>query len=159
MTLRPGATCTTRPATVADYDYLYDLHAATMRDYVARTWGWDDAVQQRMFREQLDPQRVEIIERDGQRVGMWSVEDRGDEFFLRSIEIDPAYQGLGIGTAMVSELIGRAATMGRPVSLQVLKVNPAFRLYERLGFAVIGETTTRFRMRTRVLAAHTITAT
>ena len=90
---------------------------------------------------------------------MWSVEDRGDELFLRSIEIDPAHQGLGIGTAMVVQLIGRAAAMGRPVGLRVLKVNPAFRRYQRLGFAVIEETTTHLRMRTMTLAAHTVTAT
>ena len=145
MTMR--AACIRRPATVADYDYLYDLHVATMRDYVGRTWGWDGAVQERMFREQFDPKHVEIVERDGQRIGVLSVEDRGDEVFLRSIEVDPAHQGLSIGTAMVVQLIRSAATTGRPVSLQVLKVNPALRLYQRLGFALIEETATHFRMR------------
>jgi ribosomal protein S18 acetylase RimI-like enzyme len=32
------------------------------------------------------------------------------------------------------------------VTLQVLKVNPARRLYERLGFRVTGETPTHFLM-------------
>ncbi len=34
-----------RPATVKDYTFLRSLHVATMKDYVAQTWGWDEAFQ------------------------------------------------------------------------------------------------------------------
>jgi ribosomal protein S18 acetylase RimI-like enzyme len=33
--------------------------------------------------------------------------------------------------------------------LTILKVNPARRLYERLGFTVVGETETHFRLEAR----------
>ena len=40
-----------RPATENDTDFLYALHVATMKDYVDKTWGWDDAFQETVFRK------------------------------------------------------------------------------------------------------------
>ena len=52
---RPAPAYTLRPATAEDYAFLYDLHVATMKEYVAQTWGWDDAVQQRDVPRKLHP--------------------------------------------------------------------------------------------------------
>ena len=38
-----------RTATRGDYDFLFTLHIAAMKEYVDKTWGWDDAVQQAIF--------------------------------------------------------------------------------------------------------------
>src|SRR5215469_15175906 len=43
-----------RPATLADYAYLYDLHVATMKPYVTQVWGWDDQSQAERFRQHFD---------------------------------------------------------------------------------------------------------
>jgi ribosomal protein S18 acetylase RimI-like enzyme len=40
-----------------------------------------------------------------------------------------------------------AEWQARPIVLTVLKNNPARRLYERLGFAVIGETDMKYMLR------------
>ncbi len=44
--------------------------------------------------------------------------------------------------------VAQARAEGVPVALQVLKVNPARHLYERLGFSVVGETAMHCLMRT-----------
>jgi GNAT superfamily N-acetyltransferase len=75
------------------------------------------------------------------------VEEGPAEIFLGSLLILPGYQGRGLGTAVIRDVIGRAERLGLPVALQVLKVNPAIRLYQRLGFATVGETATHFLMR------------
>jgi hypothetical protein len=38
-----------RPATAADYDFLYQLKVAALKEYVAATWGWDEAYQRQHF--------------------------------------------------------------------------------------------------------------
>ncbi len=70
----------------------------------------------------------------------WSTVDA----FLANIEILPDYQGRGLGAAIIHGIIAEADAHHLPVRLQVLKINPARRLYERLGFVITGETETPF---------------
>lgn len=136
-----------RPATHDDYDFLWWLHCVTMRPSVEATWGWDEAWQAAYFREHFDPTSRNIIEVDGDAVGVISVERRDDLIFLAAVEIAPAYQHRGIATTLIGGVLDEAGHEGVPVELYVLKVNPARRLYERLGFVVIHETETHFIMR------------
>lgn len=73
--------------------------------------------------------------------------DAEDGLQISGIYILPEYQGRGLGTEVIDEVIKQARKRRQPVSLQVLKVNPARRLYERLGFVVIAESETHFQMR------------
>ena len=50
-TLWPTESTIERDATDADYGVLWRLHVDTMRPYVTATYGWVDAVQERLFRE------------------------------------------------------------------------------------------------------------
>jgi GNAT superfamily N-acetyltransferase len=58
----------------------------------------------------------------------------------------------GLGTAIIKHLLRQASQQNMPASLQVLEVNPARQLYERLGFRAIGETATRCSMSTAPVA-------
>ena len=135
-----------RQATEADYAFLYSLHTATMKEYVAQTWGWDETIQQAMFRDKFDPGRSHIVEVNGRSVGVLSVERRPLTLFLANLQILPEAQGRGLGTAIIGTLLAQASASGTSVTLQVLKVNPARHLYERLGFVIVGETTTHYLM-------------
>lgn len=135
-----------RPATPGDYDFLYRLHIAAMRSIVAQIWGWDDAWQERHFAAHFEPMLSRIIVMDGEDVGVVAVVWGEAEGFLANIEILPEYQGRGLGAAVVRGIIAEADARGLPVRLQVLKINPALRLYERLGFLPTGETETHYLM-------------
>lgn len=118
-----------------------------MQAYVAQTWGqWDEAWQSQYFRQHFKPSAHQIIVLHGQDIGAISVVRRDTDIFLGTIELLPAHQGQGIGTQLIKALIDEAHQKGIPLTLQVLKVNPARRLYERLGFSIIGETTTHYQM-------------
>jgi GNAT superfamily N-acetyltransferase len=138
-----------RPATARDGVFLWALHNATLKDYVTQTWGWDDQVQRRMFDERFDPARIEILVCEGQDVGALAVEQRPDELWLAELQIAPAWQGRGLGTAILRDLIDEANARGVPVGLRVLRVNPARALYERLGFVVVSTTETHHLMSRR----------
>ena len=137
---------TFRLATRDDEDFLYCLHRATMKDYVDRTWGWDEDIQAGMFKRKFAPSGQQIVVVDGRDVGVISLQQRPDALFLANIQILPEYQGQRLGTAIITSLLAQAAADGKTISLQVLKVNPAQRLYRRLGFSVAGETETHILM-------------
>ncbi|MBN2562122.1 MAG: GNAT family N-acetyltransferase [Phycisphaerae bacterium] len=136
-----------RPATDQDYDFLKRLHHAALRDVVERTWGWDEAFQDRFFAKHWDPADKQIISLDGRDVGMVSVEKHPDEWSLAGIMLLPDYQDRGIGTTVIKDILTAAAEAGLPVTLQVLRGNRAVRLYERLGFALLEQTERHFRMK------------
>ncbi len=51
----------------------------------------------------------------------------------------PAYVGQGIGTRLLQHLIDAARPHYPAIALNVRADNPAFRLYQRLGFVVVSE--------------------
>jgi uncharacterized protein (TIGR02246 family) len=56
-----------------------------------------------------------------------------------SMAVRPRHRGRGIGTCLLDALLERAAGRHRGVSLSVSRDNPAVRLYERFGFAIVGD--------------------
>lgn len=54
-----------------------------------------------------------------------------------TIAVLPPYQGQGVGTQLMIQLFVAATPYYRQISLSVTWDNPARRLYERLGFAVV----------------------
>ncbi len=141
----PGLTL--RPAKEADAAFLYHVLKATMQTYVAQTWGWNEADQQARFAQEFEPGRDQIIVLEGQDIGVLCVERSEDKVFVDKIYILPDYQRQGLGTYLIKRVLADAFQDGLPVRLRVLKVNPAKRLYERLGFVQIGETDVSYVMR------------
>ena len=141
-----------RTVTEEDRDYLYHLHVLTMKEYVDKTWGWEDAFQEAAFDQHFNPDEQKIITFNDKDAGVISIEYKDDEIFLRAIEVHPEYQRKGIGTFIIQSLIEEGIRQDKPVRLYVLKVNPAKKLYERLGFNVVSEITTHFIMRTDIPA-------
>jgi hypothetical protein len=78
-----------RPATEGDRETLFVLHRAAMRDYVDKTWGWDDAEQERMFNDNFSPAAWKIIEVGQKIAGMLAVEETSKEVWLASVESHP----------------------------------------------------------------------
>lgn len=138
---------TVRPATPADYAFLYHLYVATMKPYVAQVWGWDESMQPERFRQRFDPSRQRIVVANGQDIGVLEIDERPSNLFLANLRILPEFQGQGWGTRILRDLLAQAHGAGLPVTLQVLNVNHAARrLYERLGFRVVQETPTHYYM-------------
>jgi len=126
-----------RAASEQDREFLYALHCSTMREVIERTWGWDDAWQRADFEKRFAAYTVSIIEAGSRSVGSLWLEQRPDSLYIHDLEIEPASQGRGIGTAVIEMVIEQGASRGLPIVLSVVPANPrAMRLYERLGFRV-----------------------
>jgi N-acetylglutamate synthase-like GNAT family acetyltransferase len=76
----------------------------------------------------LAPEQFTIIERGGERVGMFALREGDDVLHLANVAIAPAYQSQGIGTAVITAILAGARARGLAVRLTVLKVNRARRL-------------------------------
>lgn len=137
---------TLRATTEGDADFLYHVLKATMQTYVHLTWDWTEADQRARFRAEFEPGKDQIVVLAGQDIGVICVEEGESEVFLDKIYILPAYQRQGIGTHLIRDVLERAFQDGLPVRLRVLKVNPARKLYERLGFVEIDETESSYVM-------------
>jgi ribosomal protein S18 acetylase RimI-like enzyme len=139
---------TLRVATAEDYDFLYQLHAATIRPAVEATWGWDEAYQVERFRQHFVAGDNQIIVAGDEDVGVLKLEERDGDCFLGLIEIAPPYQGRGLATEVIRNVMAGAFGRGQAVVLHVLKANPgARRLYERLGFQVVERREERYVLR------------
>lgn len=117
-----------------------------MYPYVSEIWGWNESVQQSFFDDFISNayRNMSIIMDGDRRIGMMNWHITEAFFELENICIVPEYQGKGIGSAVLEELL---ETCGYSViKLQVFKKNPAIDLYRRLGFTVTGESEYHYQM-------------
>ncbi len=148
MSTDAPATLTTRPCVPEDADFVFSLMERTSRDYVIATYGaWDPEWQRERFNQRFVPGSISVLRMDGQDIGILGVEEKDGTLFLGNLHILPELQRRGLGTAAVRIFLGDADERGLDATLQVLRVNPARRFYERLGFRITGETETHFLMR------------
>ena len=138
---------TFRPTTEADVAFAYHVRETTMRDYVVATWGTWNAHE---AREQIDndirASRSSIVEMDGQPVGLLRVDALSTHIHLDQLFILPEHQRKGLGHQILVQLLERARAAGLPLRLWVLRLNPATKFYERLGFKVIEQTPASFHL-------------
>lgn len=139
---------TLRPAAEDDFDFLFRVKREALGEYIAATWGWDEDDQRERARAEPRAWPTQVIVAGGEDAGVLQVDRRGSELYVTNILLLPAFQGRGLGTAILRGLMDEAAWDGVPVTLQVLRANPRARaLYERLGFVVTAGTAEHFAMR------------
>ena len=127
-----------RKATSADLDWLLELRLATMQGYFEQS-GQSLSIEEQRRRVLQAFSEIRIIRSGGENIGMIKVVREADIWHLVQIQLAPEHQGRGLGTTLIERLLAAAREADVPVSLQVLKVNPAKRLYERLGFRVVAD--------------------
>lgn len=132
-----------RPIEASDYDFLWILHNAALKKYVTATWGWNEHWQREYFAKEFNTENGKIIVFENQDAGFLWYSVKPMENTLVSIKLLPEFQNKGIGTKIIKKLIENS---DKSITLQVLKINPARCLYERLGFILSSENETHFKM-------------
>ena len=127
-----------RPALDQDFEYCRRLYFAEMK-WIIEELHLDGAAQETVFREQWNPTQVRLIVLDGTDVGWIQTIAQADELFVAQMFVDRPFQRMGIGTEVMQGLIYKAQRSNQSVRLNVVKINPARKLYERLGFQITHE--------------------
>ena len=135
-----------RPALSQDFEYCRRLYFAGMKRIIKKL-NLDEAAQAIGLQQQWVLSEVRVITLDGCDIGWLQSTTREDGFFVGQFFVDTPFQRRGIGSQVMIRLIGEAAGLNQPVCLSVVKINPALRLYERLGFRITHEDDRKFYMK------------
>ncbi len=135
---------TIRRSTIDDAPLFYAVIDKTMRDFIVATWDrWnEDRVRQESLEDSVSP-NARVIEVRDVGVGVSIVERLPTHIQLEQLYLLPEYQRMGIGSALIDELITEASRSQVPIRLRVMVVNPAKQFYEMFGF-IVTEVTPEF---------------
>ncbi|HEX8349940.1 MAG TPA: GNAT family N-acetyltransferase [Hymenobacter sp.] len=129
---------TSRPASPTDFEVTLKIKKEALGPYIEQVWGWDEQFQRAYHTEHFNSANTSILIYAQQEVGLLEVTD---SFFIQNLLIIPDFQNKGIGTCILKQVMMNALEAGKPVLLNVLKVNSrALKLYESLGFVTSGTT-------------------
>jgi len=154
---------TLRPVQPADELFLFELYASTRADELAAL-AWDAATRQLFLRQQFQAQQAhyqsyyptgdhQIICVAGVAAGRIYIERSVEKLHLLDIALLPAQRGRGIGGALMEVLLAETAQAALPVTLYVYRFDQrVLGWYERLGFAIIGDTGMYYLMERRQAA-------
>jgi GNAT superfamily N-acetyltransferase len=135
-----------RQAEEGDKAFLLDTYATVMRPYVEWAWGWDEKFQRSGFWSALRVADFKLVLVNNLPAGGVCVRTDAGERTLQMVILASEFQGKGIGRSLVEAEISLARNAGELLKLWVIKTNPAKRMYERLGFATVGEDDVRYLM-------------
>ena len=137
-----------RKACTSDNEFVFTVKKAAFQEYVEQVWGWDESYQRELHERRFTTQDLRIIQFCGIDVGFLATSRTRATLKVNQLYILPEYQGRGIGTACMARVLDDASLRQKPVVLQVLKVNArGVVFYQRLGFTIVGETTTHVLMK------------
>lgn len=109
--------------------------------------GWrGDEAERRHFYQSFTLEETSILSAGGADIGWMTVRRNVDHIYLDEITILAPWQNNGIGTSLLRDLIQEANERGLPLRLSTARINPARRLYERLGFRIVRESPYKFEM-------------
>jgi ribosomal protein S18 acetylase RimI-like enzyme len=138
-----------RPAGPDDEEFLYRVYAGTRAREMALV-DWDDEKKEQFIRMQFSAQSRHyrthfadaeylVIEKGKTGIGRLYVGRLKEEIRIIDIALIPEFRNSGIGGFLIRKIMDEGAAAGKPVRIHVERMNPALRLYERLGFVQIAD--------------------
>lgn len=135
------------PARDADFEFAIALYLESTKPLLIALGRWDPERIRARFADDFKSERAQVIRADGRDIGWMQVSENGEGLHLDQLHLIDGFRNLGIGTRLIRELLERGRRSGKWVGLNVIRGNPAIRLYQRLGFALIGEDDDKLQMR------------
>jgi ribosomal protein S18 acetylase RimI-like enzyme len=142
-----------------DEELLYRIYASTRTEELAPV-PWTEEQKQSFLRMQFRAQSADyaanytgaeflVVLVGGEPAGRLYLDRRDDELRIVDIALLPEHRGAGVGGAILRDLLAEAAAAGKVVRIHVERMNPALRLYQRLGFRQIADLGVYFLMEWR----------
>ena len=129
-------------------EFVYQVKKEAYKKYVEECWGpWNEDDQRKYYEKFIETVKDDawIIQLNGKDIGFYNGLDIDiDNYEIGNICIIPEYQGKGIGTAVLKDII--EIYKNKNLHIQYFKQNPVGTLYKRLGFIPNGETEFHYQM-------------
>ena len=131
-----------------DCEYILNMKELCLKWYIEIIYGWGTKIQKKKIKEELEKHKddMRIIVKDNKDIGVTTFYEENNEYVVGLIMVDPELQGSGIGTKIISEYIDIAKEDKKRIIIKTYKLNPAKRLYERLGFKIYKEDNTHVHL-------------
>lgn len=126
-------------AVPSDAESLAVLRVAAMRESLERIGRFDPQRARDRFLSGFSPSNTRHIELDGQRIGFFVLNPKGDALRLDHLYIHPDHQGLGIGARVLAQVFAEADQQSKLLRVGALKGSDSNRFYRRHGFQLVEE--------------------
>lgn len=123
-----------RPSTWDDFEFVFQLNNVNLQKSADRSHEWNEEAERANLQRRFVPGRDQIIQIQGRDVGVFTIEYHNSEVCLHHIELLPEFQGKGIGTALIQDVLTEAKLANVPVALQDIQEKPANRFYPQLDY-------------------------
>ena len=139
---------TLRPVCSGDEAFVFDLfrgaHEQTfasldMPEEENELLRMQFIAQQSQYRGQYPDAHFDLVLKDEVAIGTLYAMRGPEEFVLIDIMLLAKHRNAGIGAKLVKKLIREANAARKPLQAHVLKTNPAWRLWRRLGFEIVAD--------------------
>jgi GNAT superfamily N-acetyltransferase len=135
-----------RLAQPSDFAFCQRLYFEGM-GWIIEALKLDMARQREGFGQQWQLAEVRIVTVAGNDVGWLQTTPAEDAIFVGQLYVEGRFRRQGIGSRVMRAVIDEAMRERKAVTLAEVKINPARRLYERLGFSVTHEDQHKVYMR------------
>lgn len=139
-----GISC--RAAIPEDVPFLLKLREDTMATYLTES-GIHLSAEESLARVMHLFECAEIVLDQEKPIGVLKVRRGEYNWVVVQFQLCPSVQGKGLGTRLMHDVIQQAHAANAPLTLSVLRNNPARRLYESLGFMVTGSSDHEYSMK------------
>ncbi|WP_407646622.1 GNAT family N-acetyltransferase [Caenimonas koreensis] len=127
------------PATAADAEDLVQLRIEAMRESLERIGRFDPVRSRERFLSGFAPEFTRHIEVDGQRAGFVVVKPEGATLLLDHLYVRPAFQGQGVGAAVLQEVFDQALRAGCAIKVGALRGSRSNDFYRKHGFVEVAQ--------------------
>jgi GNAT superfamily N-acetyltransferase len=138
-----------RRADEGDWNFLGRVYASTRKEELAAV-PWSPEQKTAFLMQQFAAQRThydrhyadattDVILVDGEPAGRLMVRRAEHEILIVDIALLPEHRSRGIGTLLLGPIMEEAAAQGVRLTIHVERMNPALRLYQRLGFEEVDD--------------------
>jgi ribosomal protein S18 acetylase RimI-like enzyme len=127
------------PVVEDDFEELAGLRIAAMRESLERVGRFDPVRARERLRSSFVPERTRFVVLAGERVGFLATQDVPEGQQLDHLYIHPGFQGRGIGSEVLKQMLAEADARGVAVLVGALKESASNRFYQRHGFVLVSE--------------------
>jgi ribosomal protein S18 acetylase RimI-like enzyme len=126
----------------ADFAFCWPIYRDALQPLSVGLFAWDDETQQKRVRQALADEGASILLADGEAAGWLQCSETRFIIHLGHLYIEPAKRNKGLGSGFLRWMSERARRKEKDFTLDVMKNNPALKLYERLGFRPVRSSAT-----------------